>query len=554
MADNFKFAQLQPFTLAGSGVSIGDSTVALSSFKTIDGVNLAMTDFGDVGFGTIDPGNGTSEEQISFTGVTQNANGTATLTGVKTVLFTAPYTQTPNLAKSHAGGSIFVISNTAGFYNELTAKDDDETITGQWTFTDPKIPQMDVYSPPVSDVQLATKKYVDDTAAGGSVSVVATIVPATAGETISAGQAVYFDETDNEWKLTDANTATTVNNVLLGIAQGAGTNGNAISGGVLLFGQDTKQSGLTQGDKLYLSDTAGAISNTPGTIEVEIGVAITATTMDFSPRFASIPTAAEKDALVGNGGTVGSSNTYVTQTGYQEGTETFGASSSGNDTYAVTLSPAPSAYTNGMRVWLRPDTSNTGACTLNVNGLGAVNIKISGDDPQTNSIIAGQTYCFVYNSTGPVFELETTPDVLVAGSTSDASAFHTHKGVITVSNGATTRGSGATGTQTITHNLNVVPRSIEIKVVRKMSTNQAGSSLGFYDAGGQNCIGWNGTTTSPVVSANTSRVAYNLNQSSQVDWEGTLQNVTTTQFDISWATIRSDGGSGDLQILWRAIA
>ena len=267
-----------------------------------------------------------------------------------------------------------------------------------------------------------------------------------------------------------------------------------------------------------------------------------------------LPTSEQKDALTGNGGTVGSANTYVTQTGYQEGTEIFGASSSGNDTYAVTLSPVPAAYTNGMRVWLRPDTSNTGACTLNVNGLGAVNIKISGDDPQTNSIIAGQTYCFVYNSTGPVFELETTPDVLVAGSSSDASGYHTHKGVITVSNGATTRGGGATGTQTITHNLNVVPRSIEIKVVRKMSTNQAGSSLGFYDAGGQNCIGWNGTTTSPVVSANTSRVAYNLNQSSQVDWEGTLQNVTTTQFDISWATIRSDGGSGDLQILWRAIA
>jgi hypothetical protein len=77
-----------------------------------------MTMVGDKGFATIEPG-AAKEEQISFTGVTQNANGTATLTGVKTVLMVAPYTETDNLAQTHAGGVVVVLSNTSGFYNEI---------------------------------------------------------------------------------------------------------------------------------------------------------------------------------------------------------------------------------------------------------------------------------------------------------------------------------------------------------------------------------------------------------------------------------------------------
>ena len=135
MADSFLYAQLQAFTLAGSGSSSGATSITLVTFKTIDGVQLAMTDFGSIGYATLEPNNGTQEEQISFSGVTLNANGTTTLTGIKTVLFLAPYTETSGLAKSHAGGTQLIISNTSGFYNKLTAKDDDETINGVYTFT-----------------------------------------------------------------------------------------------------------------------------------------------------------------------------------------------------------------------------------------------------------------------------------------------------------------------------------------------------------------------------------------------------------------------------------
>ena len=136
---SFHQSQLQPYALSGGGAVAGATSITLKSFKTIDGVDLSMTDFGDVGYGTLEPGNGTSEEQMSFTGITQNSNGTATLSGVKSVLFLSPYTETSGLSKTHAGSTPFVISNTSGFYNQFAIKDNDETIDGQWTFTNTPI-------------------------------------------------------------------------------------------------------------------------------------------------------------------------------------------------------------------------------------------------------------------------------------------------------------------------------------------------------------------------------------------------------------------------------
>lgn len=132
--NNFKFAQLQTFTLSGAGAIPGQTSIVLQSMQTIDSADVVMSNFGTIGFGTIDPGNGDLEEQISFTGITQNANGTATLTGVSNVTMVYPYTQTSGLSKTHAGATPFVISNTSGFYDNLVAKNDDGTITGQYTF------------------------------------------------------------------------------------------------------------------------------------------------------------------------------------------------------------------------------------------------------------------------------------------------------------------------------------------------------------------------------------------------------------------------------------
>lgn len=129
-----KIIQAQAFTLAGSGATIGATSITLKSMKNIDGTNITMSLLGDQGFGTIEPGTTGQEEQITFTGVTQNANGTATLTGVKRVLNYYPYTETSGTATTHAGGTKFVLSNTAGFYNTFVNKENSDTLNGIITF------------------------------------------------------------------------------------------------------------------------------------------------------------------------------------------------------------------------------------------------------------------------------------------------------------------------------------------------------------------------------------------------------------------------------------
>jgi len=159
-----RYAQLQPFTLAGSGSNLGDTSFTLSSFNDIDGNALAMTAFGSKGYGTLEPGSAAQEEQISFTGITTNSDGSVTLTGVSNVDFLYPYTETSGLAKIHAGGVRFVISNTSGFYGSFANTLDDETITGDWTFS--TTPQ--ISNDPVANLDAANKEYVDGVAVSGA--------------------------------------------------------------------------------------------------------------------------------------------------------------------------------------------------------------------------------------------------------------------------------------------------------------------------------------------------------------------------------------------------
>lgn len=128
-----KYVQTLTFYQAGSGNIVGATTVTLTSFSDIYGNVLTMTDFGDKGYGTCESDT-TNEEAFTFTGVTANANGTYTLTGVKTALAKSPYTETSALIRQHAGGSKVVITDNVAFWNTFANKQNDETITGQWTF------------------------------------------------------------------------------------------------------------------------------------------------------------------------------------------------------------------------------------------------------------------------------------------------------------------------------------------------------------------------------------------------------------------------------------
>jgi hypothetical protein len=72
----------------------------------------------------------------------------------------------------------------------------------------------------------------------------------------------------------------------------------------------------------------------------------------------------------------------------------------GTDTYTVTLAPAPTSLATGLTVNVRFINANTGASTLNINGLGAKAILTSqGTALTAGEITAGETMELVYNGT-----------------------------------------------------------------------------------------------------------------------------------------------------------
>ncbi|MBW2606148.1 MAG: hypothetical protein JRD05_00785 [Deltaproteobacteria bacterium] len=78
----------------------------------------------------------------------------------------------------------------------------------------------------------------------------------------------------------------------------------------------------------------------------------------------------------------------------------YAADAEASDTYVITLSPTPTAYYDGMVIVFMANTANTGACTVNVNGLGAKSIKKLHDtDPATGDIESGQIVTAIYDGT-----------------------------------------------------------------------------------------------------------------------------------------------------------
>ena len=73
------------------------------------------------------------------------------------------------------------------------------------------------------------------------------------------------------------------------------------------------------------------------------------------------------------------------------------ASADLNDTYTAVVDPLPTmATTTGVVVYLSVDTANTGACSLNLNGGGAVNILVAGGGNPANDDIVTTCPAILY--------------------------------------------------------------------------------------------------------------------------------------------------------------
>lgn len=300
-------AAIKPTTLKSS-LSAAASSVILSSVKDRHGNAVSLATFGE--WGSVVIKNGDVWECIKFDGLVNNADGSTALTVAtngRKILPVYPYSG-GSTGFDFSAGSDVIFTNDGLITSSFGNIENAQTWNEVQTFGElPRTTAGD----PVDDNDLARKAYVLSVALGTLTSI-DVIVPGTAGATIAAGDLIYYDDATNTWKLTDADTATTVNNVLLGIAQGAGTSGNPISNGVMLSGVDTHQSGLTEGQTYYVSNTAGDVSSAPGTTEVTIGIGKSATDLYFSPRFDQMLTEDQQDALAGDTGTPSSSNPFVT--------------------------------------------------------------------------------------------------------------------------------------------------------------------------------------------------------------------------------------------------
>lgn len=99
------------------------------------GKKLVYADFGDNPSCTIDPKISSFEEIVIFTGITDNGDGTATLTGLtRNLIGQAPYT-TAGIGKQHGSSAVIVFSDNPQMYARLAAKENDNIFSGNNTFT-----------------------------------------------------------------------------------------------------------------------------------------------------------------------------------------------------------------------------------------------------------------------------------------------------------------------------------------------------------------------------------------------------------------------------------
>ena len=85
----------------------------------------------------------------------------------------------------------------------------------------------------------------------------------------------------------------------------------------------------------------------------------------------------------------------------------YAVDTASNDTYLAQIDGI-GGYNAGLFVLLNPVTDNTGACTLNINGLGAKSlVTVLGQNPANSHIDAAQIVPLAYDGTNFVIM---TPD------------------------------------------------------------------------------------------------------------------------------------------------
>lgn len=278
-----------------------------------------------------------------------------------------------------------------------------------------------------------------------------------------------------------------------------------------------------------------------------------------------IATQAENDAGTTTGGTGALlvATPDLNAKSIQDNKWNYAASTTGNDTYVITLTPAPAAYVTGMVIEFMPDTDNTGSATINVNGLGAKTInKVSAGVAATledGDIQAGFIYSLAYTGTYFVLQNPTgntmstaNSNTLTASSSSDADALHTHPTLSNKNNigNSSVASNGSPGAVTYAHGLGVAPRKIQFNYYVLCSTSYGIGFSGNVDSDlHQHTIYPNNTTSAAIDTNSCIKSAFGTNNGLIT---GVLSSVDATNFTITWSFTAGSPNNTNLYFTWMA--
>lgn len=238
----------------------------------------------------------------------------------------------------------------------------------------------------------------------------------------------------------------------------------------------------------------------------------------------------------------GTSMQMVSQTGtpgatvaqVQNGSTVYAADSVGTDSYAIALTPTLTAYAAGQKFIFKAGTANTGAATLNVDSLGAKNIKKMNDqDLVTGDIESGQIVEVVYDGTS----------MQMTSQTAFSPAFAC---------GTQSHDLSSETADTIAHGLGRAPSRVAIYWMQGNGTSGSASS-GVYTASGnkgvyvtQNPAGSSsgGVLTSYIIRAYPPGDITNSNAATVT--------VDATNITVSWS--KNGSPTGTYSYMWEAQA
>ena len=208
---------------------------------------------------------------------------------------------------------------------------------------------------------------------GSSTGAVNIANGSTGGNTISIGN------TNGATSLTE--NVGSGNYTLNGAAGSTYTIGSSTTNGTISIGGTAQTGGITVG--------ASSAAQT-----VDIGTGAGASTVHIANGGAA------STVVIGDNTGATSGTTLIGGSTTINGSLNYAADAQANDSYVITLSPAPTAYTIGMQIVFRANTANSGAASINVNGLGVKTIVKRVSTILGNNDIAALKFCLlVYDGT-----------------------------------------------------------------------------------------------------------------------------------------------------------